>query len=108
MIAPDILPLLLFTTFILIACPILTTLFIYYRFGLTSKTKKQKVFISSLCFLLTLLFMLILQRQFAFAIGIWLTLYFIVISILTIAEYRKLKKNTTANRTLPPGQGLRS
>lgn len=100
MIAPDILPLLLFTAVIILVCPILTTMFIYYRFGLTTKPTKLKVFISSLSFLLTLLFMFILQRQFPFSIGIWFILYFIVISILTVAEYRKQKKNTTANKRL--------
>ena len=101
MIAPDILPLLIFTAFVLLACPVLTTMFTYYRFGLTTKPTKQKAFISSLCFLMTGLIMFILQRQFPFSIGIWFALYFIVISILTIAEYRKQKKNTTANSTLP-------
>ncbi len=44
--------------------------------------------------------MIILQRQFSFLIGIWFVLYFIVISILTIVEYRNQKKNTTTNGTL--------
>ena len=101
MIAPDILPLLIFTAIVLLACPTLTTMFIYYRFGRKAKPTKQKVFISSLCFLITLLIMFILQRQFPFSIGIWYSLYFIVISTLTIAEYRKQRKNTTANSTLP-------
>jgi Ca2+/Na+ antiporter len=101
MIVPNILPLLIFTAFVLLACPLLTTIFIYYRFGLTTKPIKQKAFISSLCFLLTLLIMFILQRQFPFSIGIWFVSYFIVISILTITEYRKQKKNTTANSSLP-------
>jgi hypothetical protein len=101
MIAPDILPLLIFTAFVLLACPVLTTMFIYYRFGLTTKPTKQKASICSLCFLMIFLFMYIIQRQFPFSIGIWFALYFIVISILTIAEYRKRKKNTTANSTLP-------
>lgn len=101
MVAPDILPLLIFTAFVLLACPVLTTIFIYYRLGLSSKPTKQKAFISSLCFLLTLSIMFILQRQFPFSIGIWFVLYFIVIGILTIAEYRKQKKNTTANSGLP-------
>lgn len=91
MIASDIFPLLIFTVFVLLVCPILTTMFIYYRFGLRTKSTKEKAFISSLCFLLTFLIMFILQKQFPYTIGIWFILYFIVTGILTIAEYKKRK-----------------
>ncbi len=94
MIAPNILPLLILTIFVLLTCPILTTMFIYYRFELRTKSKNQKILVSFLCPILTLIFMFILQKQFPFTIGIYFISYFIIISILTIIEYRKQKKKT--------------
>jgi hypothetical protein len=94
MIAPNILPLLILTIFVLLACPILTTMFFYYRFELRTKSKNQKILVSFLCPVLTLIFMFILQKQFPFTIGIYFISYFIIISILTITEYRKQKKKT--------------
>ena len=99
MIASNILPLLIFTIFILLICPILTTVFIYYCFELKTKPKTQKIFINSLSSLLTLLFMFILQRQFPYSIEIWFALYFMAITILTIIEHRKQKKKHYCQRS---------
>lgn len=92
MLSPNIFPLLILTFFILLVCPILTTMFIYYRFELRTKPKEQKILISFLCTVLTLTFMFILQKQFPFTIGIYFISYLIIMSILTMIEYRKQKK----------------
>lgn len=96
MIAPNILPALLLIGFMLIICPILTTIFIYYQFGLTNKSIKQKIFIPFASLLLTFALMLMLQLQFPYLASVWFILYLIVIIILTIVAYRERKR---ASRT---------
>ncbi len=96
MIAPDILPALLLVGFMLIICPILTTIFIYYRFGVANKSTTQKIFISFASLLLTFVLMLMLQLQFPYLASIWFILYLIVIATLTIVAYRERKR---ASRT---------
>lgn len=96
MIAPDILPALLLIGFMLIMCPVLTTVFIYYRFGVANKSIKQKILISFASLLLKFALMLMLQLQFPYLASIWFILYLIVITTLTIVAYRERKR---ASRT---------
>jgi O-antigen/teichoic acid export membrane protein len=96
MIAPNLLPVIFATIVLLLFNPVITTVFIYSRWNIKSKTASKRRIISLTTFILTFILFLLLQLLFKHSIEIWTIVYALTMSAFVIGDRiakRKIEKN---------------
>jgi hypothetical protein len=92
MVNTHLLPFLVFTMVAFITCPILAGVLTYYQLDSKRRSRHQRILVPVANFILVSGIMLVLQRQYPFDIQPLFLFLFVVLSIATIAEYRKRRK----------------